>query len=62
MSVGGIFFVKWDGERTKNLYTAIAMHPKIEQLRFDDKTPELVAYRLLLHLAEDVLGFSGPTS
>ena len=57
MSVGGIFFVKWDGERSSNRYTAIAIHANIEQFRFDDKTPELVAARVMLHLAGPVFGF-----
>lgn len=61
MSVGGIFFVKWDGERSSNRYTAIAIHAKIEQFRFDDKTPELVAARVMLHLAEPVFGFPEAT-
>ena len=58
MNAGGIFFIKWDGERTSNRYTAIALHEKIEQFRFDDKTPELVAARVILHLAEPVFDFS----
>lgn len=62
MDAGGVFFVKWDGERSKNRYSAIALHAKIEQSRFDDKTPELVAARLLLHLAGPVFGFPETTS
>ena len=58
MDVGGVFFVKWDGERSNNRYTAFALHEKIEQFRFDDKTPELVAARVLLKLAGPVFGFS----
>ena len=58
MDAGGIFFVKWDGERSSNRYTVIAMHSKIEQFRFDDKTPQLAAARVLLHLAGPVFGLA----
>jgi len=61
MSVGGIFFVKWDGERSSKRYTAIAMHANIEQFRFDDRTPELVAARVMLHLAGPVFDFPETT-
>ena len=61
MSVGGIFFVKWDGKRSSNRYTAIAIHANIDQFRFDDKTPELAAARVMLHLAGPVFGFPEAT-
>jgi len=57
MSVGGIFLVKWDGERSSNRYTTIAIHEKIEQFRLDDQTPELAAARVMLQLAGPVFGF-----
>ena len=57
MDAGGIFFVKWDGERSSNRYTTMVMHSKIEQFRFDDQTPQLAAARVLLHLAGPVFGF-----
>ena len=62
MSVGGIFFVKWDGERESRRHSAIAMHGKIEQFRFDDHTPQQVAARVLLHLAGPVFDFPETTS
>lgn len=62
MSVGGIFFVKWDGERSSNRYTAIAMHANIEQFRFDEKTVELAVARVMLHLAGPVFDFPDATS
>ena len=55
--LGGVFVIKWDGERQTRHYTAVVSHPDMESYRVDDQTIELAIAKAILVFAEAVLDF-----
>ena len=59
--LGGIFLIKWDGQRDTRQYTAVVSHPDVDACRADDHTIELAISRVILSLVEAILDFSDGT-
>jgi len=58
MGLGGVFLIKWDGERQSRCYTAVVLHPKMESYSVDDHTVEVATAKAVLAFADAVLGSS----
>ncbi len=56
--LGGVFLIKWDGDRQSKHYTAVVSHPDIESYRTDAHTIELAIAKTILAFADTALGFS----
>ena len=56
--VGGVFLIKWDGQRDSRQYTAVVSHPDTDACRADDHTIELATSRAILAFANAMLDFS----
>ena len=54
---GGVFLIKWDGQRQSRHYTAVVLHPEMEAFRIDDHTIELATAKTILAFADAVLDF-----
>ena len=55
--LGGVFLIKWDGQRDSQQYTAVVSHPDTEACRADDHTIELAFARVILTFAEAMFDF-----
>ena len=57
--LGGVFLIKWGGQRNSRHYTAVVSHPDTDACRADDHTIELATSRVILSFAKAMLDFSG---
>ena len=57
-NIGGVFLIKWDGERDSRQYTAVVSHPDTEVSRADDHTVELATARAIISFAKAMFDFT----
>ena len=56
--LGGVFLIKWDGERDTRHYTAVVSHAGMETCRADDHTIERATASAILSFANAVINSS----